>query len=246
MLSVKEAITAGMKYTTKNGKMVEESITAQLSDTCVISTDEVYDQKYKIDMVLNKFKGIDKFLNIGVQLTLKVGDISKQREFLRERARKTLVDRCLYIEILPDVDIDAWGVSLIRSALMAFAFQKDLSTQEVLGVRILSGFRYEFFDIEEATRHEMSDSLLHGEIYKWIQSRGFGFLRDSKNISWFFHVHQIVDQGIVEDLACAQYVPYSGATPTILANPIRVAFKDGGVEPGETAPTAINLVRAKD
>ncbi|MEO0142069.1 MAG: helix-turn-helix domain-containing protein, partial [candidate division WOR-3 bacterium] len=56
--------------------------------------------------------------------------------FLKERSKGTLVDKSIYVKIMPWVDLENWGAELVCSALKAFAFQASLRDVRVIGVKI--------------------------------------------------------------------------------------------------------------
>lgn len=131
------------------GKMIEDMILLKIQQKCSIQRDQTFDHVYKLDFIVNQFNSIHKLIPIGVQLTSHLDHIPKMREFFVCRQKKTLVDRSLYIEVHPDVDVDAWGTELIYAAIVSFVFQQELRQHDVYGVRINPDVTFNFFDIQK-------------------------------------------------------------------------------------------------
>lgn len=223
-----------------NGRLSEDLIIAKIEQKCDIKRDPTYDHVYKLDFIVDRFKSIAKQIPIGVQVTTKLNDYFKQTEFLKERKKKTLVDKSIYVEVDPKVDISNWGSELIYSALVAFTFMKDLATKHISGVRIYPDIIYEFFDIEENIKKNQvaTKNTLTGKIVRYNPKKGFGFIETNENEKWFFHISSISDKKLKESfLDKAQINPEDNT----LAKPIYVNFEDGGLPKGASAPSAINI-----
>lgn len=115
-------------------------------------------------------------VQIGIQVTTKPNDVAKQREFLSERKKKTLVDRSLYIEILPSVDVSKWGSELIYNAIVSFAFMKGLRDKDVIGVRINPDVTFVFFDLEKSIKQYQGREAIKGRIVKYFPDKEYGFI----------------------------------------------------------------------
>jgi len=223
-----------------NGFLSEDRIKAKLAKNCDIKEDPIYDHRYKLDFIIDRFKDIDKLVHIGVQVTTNPNDSQKQSEFVRERRKRTLVDRSVYVKIHPEVDIDHWGAELVYNAITAFAFQKDLRQKDVIGVKINPDVTYEFFEVGalEETSERQVGRLLKGRIYKYNKSRGYGFI-ESEGQKWFFHFSSIKDDELRENI-----LPLvdTELDTNNLERPIPVEFEDGGFTREDApAPSALNI-----
>ena len=239
-----------------NGFLSENLIKAKLAQSCDIKEDPVYDHRYKLDFIVDRFKDIDKLVHIGVQVTINPNDSAKQAEFLRERKKRTLVDRSVYVKVHPEADIDHWGAELIYNAITAFAFQKDLREKDVIGVRINQDVTYEFFEVAASAVASPSiglgspssaepagvpkvGQLLRGRIYRYNKSRGYGFIESEEGKRWFFHFSAITDNDLRENI-----LPNAPADldTNNLEKTIPVEFEDGGFTRGDApAPSALNI-----
>lgn len=225
-----------------SGFLNENLIKAKLAKRCDIKEDPIYDHKYKLDFVIDRFKDIDKLVHIGVQVTINPNDSSKQAEFLRERKKASLVDRSLYVKVHPSADIDHWGAELIYTAITAFAFQKDLRSKDVLGVHINQNVTYEFFELAEQSEHPSAQTAgrtLYGKMTAYNKQKGFGFIEADSGGKWFFHFSSIKDDELRDNT-----LPNAAVNPdTIgLEKPISVEFQDGGFTREDAlAPSALNI-----
>ncbi len=223
-----------------NGFYSENLIIAKLEQKCDLKRDAVYDHQYKLDFIVDRFKNIDKLIHIGVQVTTNPNDPAKQREFVRERKKKTLVDRSLYVKVAPGVDIDHWGAELIYNAIVSFSFQEDLKQKYVLGVMINPDVTYEFFELEDADDPvaKEKNGFLHGTIAKYVKEKGFGFI-EAEGGRWFFHINDVEDENLKDN-----FLPNAEVEPETkkVIRPIYVDFQDGGrTRPEAVANSAHNV-----
>ena len=221
-----------------NGNLVESLIMAKLEQKCDVTSDPVYDHVYKIDFLIQKFKNIDRIVALGVQVTTRMHDTYKMKVFLAERQKKTLVDRSIYIEVHPEVNVAAWGSELICNALIAFAFQKGID-QDILGVRINPDISYEFFDLSETVENTPTESLrtLSGKITRYYPTSSSGTI--TTNIGeWFFHLNDVTDERLR-----TSFIPNIRlGDENRVVRPIYVEFDDGGYQRENVKfPKALNV-----
>jgi hypothetical protein len=224
------------RKTLANGKLVEQLIIAMLGQKCDITTEPTYDHLYKIDFVVDRFKYIMALRHIGVQVTTRLADVAKQNEFVNARGRKSLVQRCIYMEVDPSVDVSAYGAELAYNAIVGFAFRDDMKTQDLVGVRIKPDVSYEYFDVLAAIDAQPApaggyDEYLTGRIVRYNPSKGYGFIKAEAG-DWFFHISE-AEPGIEEMLLSAEY-----AASGYLSRPVPVSFRNAGRKPGTSASTA--------
>lgn len=208
-----------------SGKVSEHLIAAKIEQKCDIKRDPIYDHVYKLDFIVDRFKSIAKLIPVGVQVTTRMSDLIKLKKFYDQRIKKTMVDRSVYIEVNPDVDIDAWGSELIYNALVAFVFQKNLNLGDIVGIRINPDISYEFFNIPETLTSSISNSLSPGKIVFYRADKGYGFIaRD--NEQWFFHISAVTDPQLRDEVLPGLPVEANGS----VIEPVEVYFDDCGLD----------------
>ncbi len=226
------------------GILSEDLIIARIEQKCDIKRDPTYDHVYKLDFIVDHFKSIAKLIPIGVQITTKVNDVLKLRRFLEERKKKTLVDKSIYIEVHPNVDINAWGSELVYNALVCFAFQRGIVKDEIGGVRINQDISYEFFDIEETIynmRNPSEEKNITGQIVKYYPAKGYGKIRSGES-EWFFHIYNVTDDRLKN-----KFIPNIQVDSECnVTRPIYVDFEDGGQQRKDARlPVALNVRLSK-
>jgi cold shock CspA family protein len=180
------------------GQLTEDLIIAKIQQKCDIKRDPKYDHTYKLDFIIDRFREIDKLLPIGVQVTINPDDAHKQRVFLTERRKRTLVDRSIYIKVDPEVDVDSYGAALIYQAIIGFAFQRDLQKYNVLGVKIKPDVSYEFFFLASGDQKSYNTTQtipLEGRIMKYFPNHGYGFITSDRG-DFFFHISDVLDEDL--------------------------------------------------
>ncbi len=224
------------------GQLTEELVIAKIQQKCDIKRDPKYDHTYKLDFIIDRFQQIDKLLPIGVQVTINPDDAYKQKVFLAERNKRTLVDRSIYIKVDPGVDIDSYGAELIYQSIVAFAFQRDMLKHNVIGVRINPDVSYEFFPLVEASARRgngapLASGLL-GRITKYFPNNGFGFIASDEG-DFFFHISDVLEENLKTEVLPNAEIESEG-----LKHPIAVTFNDVGVtRDGADKPTAKGIKR---
>lgn len=225
------------------GQLTEDLVIAKIQQKCDIKRDPKYDHTYKLDFIIDRFQQIDKLLPIGVQVTINPDDAYKQKVFLAERQKRTLVDRSIYIKVDPAVDIDSYGAELIYQSIVAFSFQRDMQKLNVIGVRINPDVSYEFFQLAQPTgirrgNGEPNATGLMGRIIKYFPNNGFGFIA-SDDGDFFFHISDVLDEHLKTVLLPNAEIESEG-----LKHPVGVTFNDVGVtRDGADKPTAKGIKR---
>jgi hypothetical protein len=230
-----------LKEVLMKGLLTEDIIVARIELKCDIKREPAYDHVYKLDFIVDRFKNIAKLIPVGVQITTRLDDITKMRNFLLERRKKTLVDRSIYIEVHPDVDINNWGAELIYNALVSFVFENRLREKDILGVRIKPDVTYEFFDLEESIKQRQETH--NGKIFRYFPDKGYGFIEVEDKGNWYFDRTSIKDSNLKEKFLAKVKIKTENNN---LVRPIYVVFEDGGyVKNSGSAPLAINVRLSK-
>ncbi len=216
------------------GKLIEETIIAKLESKCDIKRSGIYDHDYKLDFIIDRFKNIDKLIPVGIQITTRINDIVKQRNFLALREKKTLVDKSIYVEVHPDVDISKWGVELIYNAIVSFIYQKKKREEDIIGVRINPDVTFDYFDLADSLRTGIE---MRGKVVQYFSDQNYGFIESEDNNQWLFDCESIIDSALrLKFIPNIQYVE-----GTYLKKPIYVDFEDGGKRNGDATQIAIGV-----
>ena len=216
-----------------HGHLVESLVVAKLSVLCDIQQDQDFDHRYKLDLIINRFKNIAKLVPIGVQITTRIDDLEKLKRFAAERKKNTLVNKSAYVVIHPDVDVNSYGAELIYSALVSFAFS-EVCRDENIYVYVSPDVSYRVLDLDNAikeiderqqlTKLNTDDGKVTGEIYYYNIDKQFGYIRNG-NTSWRFIINAVQDAYLKNE---ALPNPHNYNPPTKLIRPIPVCFVDKG------------------
>jgi hypothetical protein len=178
---------------------------------CRIYYDQTYDHLYKLDFIVNGFRDVARLpQHIGIQVTAKKDDITKQREFLQIQKRSFVVPKAVYLEADPEADMEQGAATLVYAALLSLVFNRAYRNDRIVGLRLTRGFSFEFFDLEECMRRVQgsdgdfrshlptSDEFLVGRIINFHKEKGYGFIaceRRPNNV--FFHIRNGVDEAVI-------------------------------------------------
>ncbi len=152
-----------------------------------------------------------------------------------------LVDRSIYVEVHPDVDINNWSAELIYNAIVTFTFGKKLREKDILGVRINPDVTYEFFDIEDSL--SQGRGTLRGKIYRYFPDKKYGFIETEGMGQWYFNIDGIKDTKLIES-----FLPKAklDTENNRLLRPIFVDFEDAGYKGSESgSPRALDIKLSK-
>jgi len=215
------------------GKTFEADLITLLRDDLDLETSERIDKKYKYDFVVKSINNINKYINIGVQLTIYLDKYDKILEFKLANSKKFLVDKGLYIEVDPDADIGEWVRYAILSIIKEFSFNSFYKDFDIYGFRISSNFTYESFDLNDRitqlikkNEKGQDDLFFEGTIYKYFPEKGFGFVwgevEKGKTESIFFHINNSNDNIInkikeIENYSTPITVEYK-LVPSVVVN----------------------------
>jgi hypothetical protein len=119
----------------------------------LLEGDADLDHNSKIDFVVIRFPGYAKMVNIGVQITSRMNDLSKRSEFVAKNSpmpgRITATDKALYLEYDNRVEIHKGGADIVAQVLYAFQFDERFHDTKV-GAAIVrareDAISYTFFD----------------------------------------------------------------------------------------------------
>ncbi|MDA8157494.1 MAG: hypothetical protein M0Z52_13750 [Actinomycetota bacterium] len=236
-----------------NGRLWEELIIAKMAQKCDIKRDPNIDSVYKLDFVIDRFKDVARSMHIGVQVTTRLDDIGKQREFINAKGRALYVPRSVYLEIEPDVDVSTFGAELSYIAIAAFAFGLERKGADLVGIRIKGDCSYAYFEVGKSTRaaqfprkgyeaggaaNQERPERLEGTLFKYVSDRGFGFIKTGQKEDFFFHISDLEE-------ALKQTVVSTPMSGSYLQSPVTVSFQPGAPKNENTAPVAQDIRAAK-
>jgi hypothetical protein len=115
----------------------------------------VLDHKNKLDFVILKYPDHPGYgFSCGVQVTTRLDDVAKQREFIEAQKNQSLAvtQKTLYMELSEDVDIEFGGTIAVVSALLEFRLNRAYANERLAAVRIFGDSSYQFYDLRERVR----------------------------------------------------------------------------------------------
>jgi hypothetical protein len=197
-----------------HGINFEERLRTKLESLgCRIYYDQTYDHQYKLDFIVNGFKNVARLPeHIGLQVTANRDDLPKQREFIQVQKTSFVVPKAVYLEVDPEADVEQGAATLVYAALLTLVFNSAYRNARVIGLRLLRGFIFEFFDLEENIRRLHSfekgpgfprgtptgEETLTGTIINFHREKGYGFIQcASRPNNVFFHIRNDVDENVV-------------------------------------------------
>ena len=106
------------------------------------------DHEQKLDFVVLSIPDFPRLLTrkLGVQLTTWVADVEKRQEFFRHSSETSYVERYLYLEADPSLDLERGGAFTILAAITAFLVDQRFTDWVIGAVRVSSDLTYRFSD----------------------------------------------------------------------------------------------------
>ena len=87
---------------------------------CTLQSNETLDHRFKLDWVVTQLPDTQRFFSLGVRVTSVLNNHEKMNAFLLAREDSQSVDKAIYIEMAPGVDLESGGSLVIFNALVAF------------------------------------------------------------------------------------------------------------------------------
>jgi hypothetical protein len=177
----------------EKGELYQEDVIKMLKKYAEITYVQDYDFNHKIDFIIQRFKIVDKYINIGVQLTTYVNEISKMLKFYNIRNERTITDRTIYIQVdRLNTSLEKWVVKAIYMASMEIAFNAKYKNYDLFLINILENFSYEIHNFEIYLQEKTDDYfekktkeelIVDNCTNKPNQNSQFEFLDEIKTIS---------------------------------------------------------------
>jgi cold shock CspA family protein len=170
---------------------------------CKVDFDPAYDTLYNLDFVTNRFNGVLALVNLGIRSTFSMGAFQSQERFL-EAASKGVVRKSVYIEFNRD-NFSEGTLTVVHSALISLMFDQRYKDFKAVGLRVFEDCTFHYFSLEENIRrlrrenHEHTneyDAQFLGNIIAYFTDKGFGFIEDSDEQKYFFHIANVIDEDL--------------------------------------------------
>lgn len=129
-----------------------------------VERNDDWDSNNNIDFVVFYIPNLQRIQSIGVQLTPKLDDSPRMNEFVEGNTGEAkLVDRVLYIEVDPALQLDGPGGDLVAFVIRQFQMDRSWQNHDAAGARLFSNMTYEMFNIRD-----------HGQSARSTRERGAG------------------------------------------------------------------------
>jgi hypothetical protein len=139
--------------TMKYGRMFEKLIKLELQEQGFeLASADVFDHVVKLDFVVRRFPHNLVHHSVGVQITVgEPNNKAKMSEFVSVHSGnyKDGVDRCLYMQVDSETDIEQGLSHLIGAIITQFQFDTVHRNSRILGVEIQKDLSYSFFSLNE-------------------------------------------------------------------------------------------------
>lgn len=235
------------------GPALEEQLRTFLEKSCDVFSSGLYDQEYKLDLVVTRFHRVNRFPDsIGLQMTKHRADPDKIEEFGCKVLQFRPTKRAAYLEVDPGFDTEGGGGEFVYAALLCLAFGRAPIGDTLVGLRA-SNDAYEFFDLREYLQsfpgphvdwkepETIPGERLEGEVRRYYPAKKFGHIVTNRRSKPFFLHRTEADQALRDQLDTlrdpldALRVNSTGCVKNLH---IPVVFTDRGTLPGHPLPAA--------
>lgn len=117
---------------------------------CTLIEGPRFDHEHKLDFVVSGFPQIPWLFHLGVQVTTRIDDRTKQATFLKIVRENPVTNRNVYLEMEPGVNLEKGGAFIVLTALVEFLHNRQHSDDGVMGLRVGSDLKYHFYDLAHA------------------------------------------------------------------------------------------------
>jgi len=117
---------------------------------CTLIEGPRFDHEHKLDFVVSGFPQIPWLFHLGVQVTTRIDDRTKQATFLKIVRENPVTNRNIYLEMEPGVNLEKGGAFVVLTALVEFLHNRLHADAGVIGLRVSSDLKYHFYDLAHA------------------------------------------------------------------------------------------------
>ena len=108
---------------------------------CTLIEGPRFDHEHKLDFVVSGFPQIPWLFHLGVQVTTRIDDRTKQATFLKIVRENPVTNRNIYLEMEPGVNLEKGGAFIILTSLVEFLHNRLHSDDGTMGLRIGSDLK---------------------------------------------------------------------------------------------------------
>ncbi len=118
-----------------------------------VEKNDDWEAKNMIDFVVFYIPNLQRIQSTGVCITSKLDDSSRANEFVEANSGEgRLVDRILYIEIDPALQLDGPGGDLVSFVIRQFQMDRSWQSLDAAGARLFGNMTYELFSLREGNQ----------------------------------------------------------------------------------------------
>ena len=117
---------------------------------CTLIEGPRFDHEHKLDFVVSGFPQIPWLFHLGVQVTTRIDDRTKQATFLKIVRENPVTRHNIYLEMEPGVNLEKGGAFVVLTALVEFLHNRLHADAGVIGLRVSSDLKYHFYDLAHA------------------------------------------------------------------------------------------------
>src|ERR1700761_8724411 len=139
--------------TARNGFNLGHSVIHRLRNMhhFTVERNDDWDNKNFIDFVVFYIPNLQRIQSTGVQMTPKLDDTARMSEFVDTNTGEgKLVDRILYIEVDPALNLEGPGGDMVAFVIRHFQMDRSWQHTDAAGARLFSNMTYEMFSLREA------------------------------------------------------------------------------------------------
>ena len=117
-----------------------------------VEKNDDWEAKNLIDFVVFYIPNLQRIQSTGVAITSKLDDSARANEFVEANSGEgRLVDRILYIEVDPALQLDGPGGDLISFVIRQFQMDRSWQNLDAAGARLFGNMTYELFSLREGS-----------------------------------------------------------------------------------------------
>ena len=136
----------------RNGSNLGNTVMHRLRNlyNFTVEKNDDWEAKNFIDFVVFYIPNLQRIQSTGVQITSKLDDSASMGEFLNiNTGEGRLVDRILYIEIDPSLQLDGPGGDMVSFVIRQFQMDRSWQGLDAAGARLFGNMTYEIFNLRD-------------------------------------------------------------------------------------------------
>ena len=136
----------------RNGSNLGNTVMHRLRNlyNFTVEKNDDWEAKNFIDFVVFYIPNLQRIQSTGVQITSKLDDAAGMSDFLNTNTGDgRLVDRILYIEIDPALQLDGPGGDMVSFVIRQFQMDRNWQSLDAAGARLFGNMTYEIFNLRD-------------------------------------------------------------------------------------------------